>query len=93
MHMKVLWTAPGTEQFIPRPTTAQAGFLVAQGRVLDAVADGDVLRGPASDIAIRLGVPTSELRAAVDELAATGWVSTQADGRGALTVRWADEIR
>ena len=52
-----------------------------------------MLRGPASDIVIRLGVPTSELRAAVDELAATGWVSTQLDGLGALTVRWADEIR
>ena len=60
----------------------ETSAIVAEGRVLDAVAARD-LRGTVDQIADRLGISASHLRAAISELAAIGWVETtyQTDGQ------------
>ena len=50
------------------------GPVIAEGRVLDAVARRD-LAGTLDDIADLLGVSYGELRAAIDELVSIGWVT------------------
>jgi hypothetical protein len=50
------------------------GPVIAEGRVLDAVAGRD-LAGTLDEIADGLGVTYNELRAAIDELVAIGWVT------------------
>ncbi len=55
------------------------GPVIAEGRVLDAVAGRD-LRGTLDDIAEALGISYSDLRAAIDELAKIGWVSVELVG-------------
>ena len=64
---------------MPTPLTDIAnqtplGPVIAEGRVLDAVARRD-LAGTLDDIADLLGVSYGELRAAIDELVAIGWVT------------------
>ena len=49
------------------------GPVIAEGRVLDAVAGRD-LRGTLDDIAEALGISYGDLRAAIDELVRIGWV-------------------
>ena len=66
----------------------EPGLLLAQGRVLEMVADGSVLGGTAADLARRFGVKTSELLAAVDELAGIGWLELGIEQDGRLIVRW-----
>jgi hypothetical protein len=55
---------------------APLGPVIAEGRVLDAVAGRD-LRGTLDDIAETLGISHGDLRAAIDELAKIGWVSVE----------------
>ena len=52
------------------------GPVIAEGRVLDAVAGRD-LRGTLDDIAEGLGISYSDLRAAIDELVRIGWVTLE----------------
>jgi DNA-binding MarR family transcriptional regulator len=63
------------------------GLVLAQGRVFEAVAGGLVLSGTAEALARRLGVRTGNLRAAVRELRAIGWIAVRAHPDGRLTVR------
>ena len=57
------------------------GPVIAEGRVLDAVAGRD-LRGTLDDIAESLGISYSDLRAAIDELTKIGWVNLELLGEG-----------
>jgi DNA-binding MarR family transcriptional regulator len=52
------------------------GPVIAEGRVLDAVAGRD-LCGTLDDIAEGLGISYSDLRAAIDELVRIGWVTLE----------------
>jgi len=52
------------------------GPVIAEGRVLDAVAGRD-LAGTLDEIADSLGVSYGELRAAIDELVSIGWVTLE----------------
>jgi hypothetical protein len=52
------------------------GPVIAEGRVLDAVAGRD-LRGTLDDIADTLGISHSDLRAAIDELVKIRWISLE----------------
>jgi hypothetical protein len=52
------------------------GPVIAEGRVLDAVAGRD-LRGTLDDIAETLGISYSDLRLAIDELVKIRWVSLE----------------
>ena len=66
---------------MPSPLTdislqSPLGPVIAEGRVLDAVAGRD-LRGTLDDIAEALGISHSDLRAAIDELVKIGWVSLE----------------
>jgi hypothetical protein len=57
------------------------GPVIAEGRVLDAVAGRD-LRGTLDEIADLLGITYGDLRAAIDELASIGWVSVEVLAEG-----------
>ena len=81
------------EVFIPRLAPVEAGPLVAQGRVLDALAGGTVLRGSLRRMARNLGVRAADLTAAVRELTAIGWVARGTGTDGCPTIRWADDAR
>lgn len=63
--------------------TAQTplGPVIAEGRVLDAVAGHD-LCGTLDDIADSLDISYGELRAAIDELVKIGWVTLEVLGEG-----------
>jgi DNA-binding GntR family transcriptional regulator len=72
------------------PEPGAPAILAAEGRLLDAVADGTVLRGTAAELAARLGVRAAVVRAALAELAAAGWIVVEADEAGRLVVRLAE---
>jgi len=55
---------------------APLGPVIAEGRVLDAVAGHD-LNGTLDDIAETLGITHGDLRSAIDELVKIGWVSLE----------------
>jgi len=66
---------------MPHPLTnissrSAAGPVIAEGRVLDAVARRD-LAGTLDEIADALDITYTELRAAIDELVSIGWVSLE----------------
>jgi len=71
----------------PRPSVPGT-VLVAQGRLLDGVADGAVLCGTTDELAGRLDVSIAAFRAALRELAAARWIVAQTQPDGRLTVRW-----
>jgi hypothetical protein len=58
------------------PANSAVGPVIAEGRVLDAVARRD-LAGTLDEIADALGVTYTELRAAIDELVAIGWLTLE----------------
>jgi hypothetical protein len=55
---------------------APLGPVIAEGRVLDAVAGRD-LQGTLDDIADSLGISYGDLRSAIDELTKIGWVNLE----------------
>jgi hypothetical protein len=55
-------------------TQTPPGPVIAEGRVLDAVAGRD-LAGTLDEIADGLAISHGELRAAIDELVSIGWVT------------------
>jgi hypothetical protein len=66
---------------MPSPLTnisasSAVGPVIAEGRVLDAVARRD-LAGTLDEIADALGITYTELRAAIDELVAIGWLTLE----------------
>ena len=65
-------TSPHPEIAIQTPL----GPIIAEGRVLDAVAGHDV-RGTLDDIADSLGISYGDLRSAIDELVKIGWVDME----------------
>jgi len=67
------------------------GPVIAEGRVLDAVAGRD-LRGTLDDIADTLGITHDDLRSAIDELVKIRWVSLELAGEG-LVVSLAEDAR
>ncbi|GEM_PF-5115021 len=65
--------------------------VIVEGRVLDAVAGRD-LRGTLDDIADALGVSYNDLRAAIDQLTAIGWVTLELLGE-ALVLSLPEDAR
>ena len=61
--------------------------ILAAGRVLEAVADGQVLVGTLDAVSQQIGVGTQEVRAALRELRRAGWVAIQTHPGDRLTVR------
>ncbi len=57
-------------------TQTPLGSVIAEGRVLDAIAGRD-LHGTLDDIAESLGISYGDLRLAIDELVTIGWVSLE----------------
>jgi predicted ArsR family transcriptional regulator len=79
-----------------RSETAEDSFdtlvpVIAEGRVLDAVVGRD-LRGTLEDIAEALGITYNDLRAAIDELTAIGWVTLELLGE-ALVLSLPEDAR
>jgi len=56
--------------------SSAVGPVIAEGRVLDAVARRD-LAGTLDEIADALGITYTELRFAIDELVSIGWVTLE----------------
>lgn len=67
------------------------GPVIAEGRVLDAVAGHD-LHGTLDDIAETLGISYSDLRLAIDELVKIRWVSLELLTEG-LVLTLAEDAR
>ena len=88
------WASDGREPTgVVPPTDARPGVLVAQGRVLEAVADGGELRGMPARLAHQLGVGPADLAAAIREAEGVGWLAVERGPGRQLAVRWADEPR
>jgi hypothetical protein len=64
-------TAAASPEILAQPPL---GPVIAEGRVLDAVAGCD-LTGTLDELADALGVSYSDLRTAIDELAAIRWIT------------------
>ncbi len=64
--------------------------VAAEGRLLDAVADGTLLVGTATELAERLGVSARAFESAVRELAKVWWISASTSTDGRLHVGWED---
>jgi len=81
-----------TEIFTPRLAPVDLGCLVAQGRVLDAVADGGTLSGTLQEVACSLGVSVGDLRVAVDELGQVGWLALERDADDQIRLAWPPKL-
>jgi len=70
----------------------ESATIVAEGRVLDAVAAQD-LRGTVEQIAEALGVSVGQLRTAVTELSSIGWVEATYQRDGGLVLCLPGDLR
>jgi DNA-binding MarR family transcriptional regulator len=68
------------------------GPIIAEGRVLDAVAGSD-LCGTLDDIADALGITYNDLRTALDELVAIGWVTLDLHTEGRILLSLPEDAR
>ncbi|MCC7369951.1 MAG: hypothetical protein IT306_16110 [Chloroflexi bacterium] len=68
------------------------GPIIAEGRVLDAVAGRD-LCGTLDDIADALGISYGDLRTALDELVSIGWVSLDLRRDGLIVLSLPEDAR
>ena len=68
--------------------SAPGAVLIAQGRLVDAVAGGAVLCGSTDELAGQLDVSAAAFRAALKTLIAARWIVAQTQPDGRLTVRW-----
>ena len=59
----------------------------AEGRIVEAVADGAVLSGTPAELARRLHLRADDLIVAVGELVAVGWLRVSFDG-ARVSLRW-----
>ena len=62
-------------------------LLLAEGRVLEAVASGTVLHGTPEELARQLGVRPDDLRIALHELQRVSWIVAHVQPTGRLAVR------
>ena len=79
-----------TPIFTPRPH--EPATIVAEGRVLDAVATRD-LRGTVDQIAAGLGISASHLRAAISAHGEIGWVEATYPGDDQLWLCLGNDLR
>jgi len=63
------------------------GHVVAQGRIVEAVADGTVLVGTLDRLARRFDLAPDDLRACLRQLVRVGWVAVHTEPFGRLTIR------
>ena len=68
------------------------GPIIAEGRVLDAVAGRD-LSGTLDEIADSLGISYSDLRTAIDELVSIGWVALELHAEGLIVLSLPEDAR
>ena len=79
---------PPGEVRAPGPTPDETLVILAQGRIVDAVAAGLVIAGSAAELARHFGMSARTFRRALRELVAVGWVVVNEGPAGRLTVRW-----
>lgn len=89
--MSLLQAPLPLELFAAEPPSLDLEPLVAQGRIVDTVVSRGTLRGQPSDLARRLGIQSTDLNAAVQELVAVGWLAVAYGQDGELVICWADE--
>jgi hypothetical protein len=97
--IEVVFTHVSTQDFAnPTPPSPDfsvqipLGPIIAEGRVLDAVAGGD-LCGTLDDIADALGITYSDLRSALDELVGIGWVTLDLHAEGRILLSLPEDAR
>jgi len=62
--------------------------MIAQGRIIDAVADDLIVLGTVDELAARLAVRPDVFRAALEDLVRARWVFMHAAANGRLAVGW-----
>jgi hypothetical protein len=70
-----------------RRDIAEERRIVGQGRILEALAGGDVLTGTLERLGRRFELAPDDLRTGLRELVRAGWVVVQTQPFGRLTVR------
>jgi hypothetical protein len=68
------------------------GPVIAEGRVLDAVAGND-LRGTLDELADALRISFDDLRAAIDVLVKIGWVTLELHSEGLVVLSLPEDAR
>ena len=69
------------------PGIGTPDLLLAEGRILEAVASGAVLLGTLDELARQLGVRTDDLRIALRELQWVNWIVVHVQAAGRLAIR------
>jgi hypothetical protein len=62
--------------------------MLAEGRLVDALAGGGVLVGTPDELAARLGLTLAAFGAALQALLGARWIVVQAHQDGRLSLRW-----
>jgi DNA-binding response OmpR family regulator len=65
----------------------EVGLLVAEGRIVEALATGAALAGAPAQLAARFGLEADELDRCLANLGAADWVRVQRGARGRLVIR------
>lgn len=84
--------APSIDTSADADLSTPIGPLVAEGRVLDAVT-GQELRGTLDELAERLEISYDDLRVAIDELAAIGWITVDLLPEGYIVLGLPEDLR
>jgi hypothetical protein len=66
---------------------ARAEIYIAEGRILNLVADGMPVEDTLDGLARTVGVSSDDLRACLREMVAAGWIAVQTRPFGRLTLR------
>ena len=82
------FTEPLAVSAIPLAPPIDHDAMIAQGRIIDAVADDLIVLGTVDELAARLGVRPDVFRAALEDLVGARWVFMHAAANGRLTVGW-----
>ena len=71
----------------PEPSIGTPNLLLAEGRILEAVASESVLLGTPEELARQLGVRADDFRIALRELQRVSWIVAHLQPAGRLAVR------
>lgn len=92
MAMDYATAVPASPFFTPPLASVPAGPIVAGGRLLDTVADGD-LQGTLEDIAGLIDVSSDDLVTALAQLTEVGWIALEPSDDGRVRLSLADDAR
>lgn len=71
----------------PPDKASRAVLSMAQGRILEMVADGGVYEGPLIDLAQELGLTPADLVICLREIVQARWIAVRTEPFGRLTIR------